>query len=118
MNRLLIFALLNIFTTNVLSQKDVSSDDSTDTTWKDTEQIIEVQQKVADQAIEQRFKSILELSNRIHDANVEVKEGVLILSGWADDEGDREWVENPEQGLAESRGRLGNRAIRGGRRRW
>lgn len=94
MKNLFVALLFCVFSTDVWSQNDASTDVSTEITWKDTEQTIEVQQKVADQAIEQRFKSILELSNRIHDAKVEVKEGVLILSGRADDENDREWVEN------------------------
>lgn len=61
--------------------------------WKDTEQLIEVNQTVADQAIEKRFSNILKVSGRIQEPKVEVIEGVLVLGGWTDDETDKQWVE-------------------------
>jgi len=61
--------------------------------WSDTKQQIEVNQSVADQAIQKRFLNILKISARIQEPEVEVREGVLVLSGWTDDEADKTWVE-------------------------
>ena len=62
-------------------------------TWVDTEQAISVEQTVSDQAIEQRFTRILQVSQRIAEAQVEVTEGVLVLTGEVANEADRKWVE-------------------------
>lgn len=61
--------------------------------WTDTQQQIEISQTVSDQAIEKRFASILSVSKRIEEPQVKVTEGVLVLSGWTDDEADKLWVE-------------------------
>jgi small conductance mechanosensitive channel len=94
MKRLSLMLLFGFISTPVFAQQEESTTENIDTTWKDTEQTIEVQQKVADQAIENRFESILQISQRVNEAEVEVKEGVLILRGWTHDETNRDWVEN------------------------
>lgn len=71
-----------------------TSETNTKASWSDTEQKIEVNQTVSDQAIEKRFASILKVSERIQEAGIEVTEGVLVLTGWTNDEADKEWVEN------------------------
>ena len=62
--------------------------------WSDTDQQIEVNQSVADQAIQKRFLNILKISARIQQPEVEVTEGVLVLRGWTDDKADKAWVES------------------------
>ncbi len=63
------------------------------TTWVDTEQAISVEQTVSDQAIEQRFTRILQVSQRVDGPQVKVTEGVLVLGGEVASETDRKWVE-------------------------
>ncbi|WP_223788097.1 mechanosensitive ion channel family protein [Marinicella meishanensis] len=71
----------------------IEANESAATTWVDTEQAISVEQTVSDQAIEQRFTRILQVSQRVDEAQVEVTEGVLVLRGKVASEADRKWVE-------------------------
>lgn len=63
------------------------------TTWTDTQQQIEVSQKVSDDAIKDRFSNILKISERIKEAKVTVTEGVLVLEGWTQDSDNKAWVD-------------------------
>ncbi len=90
---LLFLALLLISGVSVAQQDEAQNETNTSKAWKDTDQQIEVNQTVADQAIEKRFSNILKVSGRIQEPQVQVIEGVLVLGGWTDDDADKQWVE-------------------------
>jgi len=77
----------------VLAQQPEADPAISEADWTDTEQPIKIKPEVSDQAIEERFASILRVSQRINEAQVTVTEGVLVLEGWTIDEADRDWVE-------------------------
>jgi small-conductance mechanosensitive channel len=91
---LLFLALLLISVASVAQQDEAHNETNTSKAWKDTEQQIEVNQTVADQAIEKRFSNILKVSGRIQEPQVQVIEGVLVLAGWTQNENDKLWVED------------------------
>ncbi len=94
MKKLLTLSSLLLLSPWLMAQEPETTNDQTvKSSWTDTEQKIEVNQTVSDQAIEQRFARILKVSNRIQEPTVKVTEGVLVLSGWTHDEADKHWVE-------------------------
>lgn len=84
---------LLFFSSLLLAQEQEPRLTENKTSWSDTQQQIEVNQTVTDQAIQKRFFNVLKISARIQEPKVEVTEGVLVLSGWTDDEADKVWVE-------------------------
>ena len=93
MKNLLLVWVLTLLSDAVVAQDTDLNEVNTKASWKDTEQQIEVNQTVADKAIQKRFASILKVSDRIQQPEVKVTEGVLVLSGWTNDETDKQWVE-------------------------
>ncbi len=102
MKNLLFVLIMALLAFSAIAQDTDPNEVKTKASWTDTDQQIEVNQTVADKAIQKRFASILKVSDRIQQPEVEVTEGVLVLSGWANDETDRQWVEaaaNRTQGV-------------------
>lgn len=99
MTQKLILMVVLVTISTVLEAQDSTTEkaeiqnEKPQSSWIDTQQKIEVRQTVSDRAIEKRFASILSISQRIQEPRVEVTEGVLVLSGWTNDEADKNWVE-------------------------
>lgn len=92
--KILLFILsLVLLPSFVIAQDAEVKEVNSKASWTDTEQQIDVNQTVADQAIKKRFANILKVSERIQEPQVEVTEGVLVLAGWTHDDGDKQWVE-------------------------
>ncbi|MCX7545882.1 mechanosensitive ion channel family protein [Marinicella gelatinilytica] len=66
----------------------------TEPTLKDTEQVIEVDNKISDDAIAERLSNILISSNRFQNIDVAVEDGIVFIQGETQDQNHKQWAEN------------------------
>ncbi|MCX7552436.1 mechanosensitive ion channel [Marinicella sp. S1101] len=90
---LICIVLLLLSCSGSVRSQDETEKAAEPSTWTDTQQQIEVSQKVSDEAIKDRFSNILKVSERIKEAKVTVTEGVLVLEGWTQDSDNKAWVD-------------------------
>src|SRR5690606_11234881 len=62
-------------------------------TLKDTEQVIEVNNKVSDDAIAKRLANILSSSSRFQDIDVSVEDGIVFIKGKTHEPNHKQWAE-------------------------